>query len=428
MRAWAIASKEFKEIFRDIGGLVMLFVVPFALIIVFNYSMGGMYRGPEERPFRVPVADLDAGDLGAKLVGQLDTSKWIAVESTAGKDKQALSEAGAIALVENGSRNVAVIIPADFSEEIKAGKEVELRVITDPALPSQFAGPVVGALQGALMGVVLPEQMKAEMPGKIEAEMARFEKELGFPIPPFVREKLTADQIYKRFVEGSAGGFSMSEDSLLAKIKQEAPPSVKREKYPSVYQQTASGYTVMFVFFAIMMIGSSFLEEKKQGTFRRLLAAPVGRTTILAGKLFPALCVNFLQVGVMFGTSILLFGIDLGNSPLGMFVITLCLSLCVCGFGLLVAALFRTQTQLSGVSVLIILISSAVSGAMVPRFIMGEAMQQIGLVVPQTWALEAYQQIMVRGGGLVDVLPNCGVLLAFATAFFALAVWRFRFE
>ena len=45
-----------------------------------------------------------------------------------------------------------------------------------------------------------------------------------------------------------------------------------------------------------------------------------------------------------------------------------------------------------------------------------------------TWALEAYQEIMVRGGGLMDVLPHCGVLLAFTAAFFAVALWRFRFE
>ncbi len=65
---------------------------------------------------------------------------------------------------------------------------------------------------------------------------------------------------------------------------------------------------------------------------------------------------------------------------------------------------------------------------MVPRFIMGELMQQVGLFVPQTWALEAYQDIMVRGGGLLDVLPECGVLLLFAGIFFSVALWRFRFE
>lgn len=429
MRIWAIASKEFKEIFRDIGGLIMLFLMPFVLIVVFNFAMGGMYSGPEERPFRVPVANLDQGALGAKLVEQLDSSKWIVVESTTGEDEQPLSEVQAIARVEDGHRNLALIIPPDFSEKIAAGQEVELRVVTDPALPSQFAGPVTGALQGALFGVVMPEQMKAEMPGKIEAEIGRFEQELGIPIPPFVRQQLTADKIYDRFMAGAeGGGFSMNEDRLLAKIRQEAPPSVNREEYPTVYQQTASGYTVMFVFFVIMMIGASFMAEKKQGTFRRLLAAPVGRHVILTGKLFPALCVNFMQVALMFGASMLFFGIDLGNSPLGIALITLCLSLCACGFGLLVATLFRTQTQLSGVSVLLILTTSAISGAMVPRFIMGEFMQQVGLAVPQTWALEAYQEIMVRGGGLMDVLPHCGVLLAFTAAFFAVALWRFRFE
>lgn len=43
-------------------------------------------------------------------------------------------------------------------------------------------------------------------------------------------------------------------------------------------------------------------------------------------------------------------------------------------------------------------------------------------------ALEGYLDIMVRGRGVLDVLPNAGVLLLFAAGFFTLAIWRFRFE
>ena len=429
MRTWAIAVKEFKEVYRDIGGLVMLFLVPFVMIVVFNYAMGGAYQGPSERPFRVPVANLDRGDLGAALVEQLDSSKWIKVETTTGKDKTPMTEERAIAAVENGRRNQAVIIPPDFSEKIRAGETVDIRVVVDTALPSQYTGPVIGALQGALFGTVLPEQFRSQLPNQIEKQISRFEKDLGFTIPPSIRAKLTPEAIQERFVSGAGmPSFSMNEDDLLARIKQEAPPSVKREEFPTVYQQTASGYTVMFVFFIIMYIGSSFLKEKHDGTFRRLLAAPIGRYKILLGKLLPAVVVNFLQVAVMFGASMLLFGVDLGSSPVGIVLITLCLSICACGLGLLIATLFRTETQLSGMGVLIVLLTSALSGAMVPRFIMGDFMKQIGLAVPQTWALEGYLDIMVRGRGVLDVLPNAGVLLLFAAGFFTLAIWRFRFE
>ena len=432
MKIWAIAVKEAKEILRDVGGLIMMFVVPLMLIVVFNYSMGGAFSSGRDNPLRVPVANLDKGELGAQLIARLDASEWIAVERyrAGGGEQTPLTREDATALVEGGRRNQALIIPEDFSEKVAAGEEVELELIVDPGVPSQYTGPVEGALQGALFSVVLPAQMKSEMPKRIEEQMGSFERDLGFPIPPAVREQITPERIYERFIAGGEGGgfFSMDADSLIAKVKKQAPPSVKREKFPSVYQQTASGNTVMFVFFIVMFIGSSFLDEKHNGTFRRLLAAPVGRYAILAGKLLPALLLNCLQVAVMFTVSIVWFGIDLGNSPLGVVLITICLSLCACGLGLLVATLFRTQTQLSGMGVLIVLVSSAISGAMIPRFIMPSFMQQLSLIVPQTWAIEGYIGILARGAGLADVLPNCGVLLLFAAAFYIVAIWRFRFE
>ena len=90
--------------------------------------------------------------------------------------------------------------------------------------------------------------------------------------------------------------------------------------------------------------------------------------------------------------------------------------------------LFRSRGRLESFSVVIVLVSTALSGAFVPRFVMGEFVQQVSLVVPQSWALVAYQDVIVRGKGLIDVLPNCGVLLAFAGVFFLIGLFRFRFE
>jgi ABC-type multidrug transport system permease subunit len=44
------------------------------------------------------------------------------------------------------------------------------------------------------------------------------------------------------------------------------------------------------------------------------------------------------------------------------------------------------------------------------------------------WALDAYQDLLVRGYGLLGVLPKAGALAAFALVFFGIGVWRFRFE
>ncbi len=55
-------------------------------------------------------------------------------------------------------------------------------------------------------------------------------------------------------------------------------------------------------------------------------------------------------------------------------------------------------------------------------------LRSISYIVPHSWALKGYQNLMVRGLGLQEVLPQVGVLLGFALLFFLIAIWRFRFD
>jgi len=48
--------------------------------------------------------------------------------------------------------------------------------------------------------------------------------------------------------------------------------------------------------------------------------------------------------------------------------------------------------------------------------------------LPAAWAIDGFQNIVLRGQGMASTFLPAGVLLAFAGAFFALAVWRFKFE
>lgn len=429
MKAIVIFLKEFKVVFRESGGLLYMFMMPVALLIVFNMIFAGAFSSSGDRPIMLPVANLDRGELAAKVIDRLDSTDWVEVEFQQDGGTP-YSEADVIGLVEDNRRNYALIFPADFSEKIQAGQEVTVPLYVDPALSIQFTGPVTGSVTGAFFAVVFREQMKTTIPPRIEAGMKDIEKDLGIQIPSVIKEKLASGELVNQYLEqfqsGDSDGFN--EDSLLAKLDLRQPPSVKTEEFPTVYQQNLSGYSVLSVFFIITTIGVAFSRENRDGTFRRILAAPVSRSAFLAGKLLPYVVINFLQVAVLIALSVVFYHTDLGNSPLALVVITLCMSLSACGVGLLMVTLFKSEQKMESVSVVVVLISTALSGAFVPRFIMGEFVQNVSLAVPQSWALVAYQDVMVRGKGLIDVLPNCGVLLAFAAVFFLFGVLRFRFE
>jgi ABC-2 type transport system permease protein len=169
------------------------------------------------------------------------------------------------------------------------------------------------------------------------------------------------------------------------------------------------------------------------GSFRRLLAAPISKAAILAGKMAPNFVTGLAQVIVLFGAAILLFpllGFDrlsLGNDPLALVLVCLLVLLCSTSLGVLIAAIARTEAQISGLSqVLLWVLGFAV--VMLAQIPTTATVDMITKVIPHYWANTAFQDLFVRGQGLADIVPSILALSGFTLAFFAIGLWRFRFE
>jgi ABC-2 type transport system permease protein len=93
----------------------------------------------------------------------------------------------------------------------------------------------------------------------------------------------------------------------------------------------------------------------------------------------------------------------------------------------MVAALVRTDAQVSAYGNFLVLTMAGISGCMMPRAWQPEFMQQVGLITPHAWSLIAYDQILSRPiPELPVVIKCCEILLAFAGGFFAIGWWRSR--
>jgi ABC-2 type transport system permease protein len=217
------------------------------------------------------------------------------------------------------------------------------------------------------------------------------------------------------------------EGGSVVELQKVSPADMHIEVEPDTYQQNVPGYTVMGVFFIIGTMASSILMEKKDGTFRRLLVAPLPKSALLAGKILPYYLVNLIQIAIMFVTAHLLFGMAFGDLP-ALVLVSLALAATATGLGILVAALAKTDTQVGGLSSLLTLTMSALGGCLMPTFIMPDFLQKISRAIPHAWAMQAFQDVLVRGYGVQGVLIEVFVLLGFALVFFLLGVWRFRFD
>ncbi|MBL8511106.1 MAG: ABC transporter permease, partial [Betaproteobacteria bacterium] len=68
------------------------------------------------------------------------------------------------------------------------------------------------------------------------------------------------------------------------------------------------------------------------------------------------------------------------------------------------------------------ILMGAIGGVMVPKFIMPPAMQALTIASPMAWALEGFHTIMLRGGGLADIVLPISALLVMAVVVLLLAV------
>jgi ABC-2 type transport system permease protein len=413
----ALTWKDLKIFFKDRGAVVLIFVQPFMFILVMSYALSGLYR-TGDRPIQILSVNQDKGAQAAATLRQLDEMKAFTIETT--WEGQPLTQQKVEQLIIQGRRNLALIFPFDFSAVLEQGPSVRERrttkvlFIVDPTTSSQLVEPILGTLQGLLDRTAYT----AMVPKGVDYLFDR----LAPQAPAKEREK------FRVGAEGAISGGLMGGQTPVVTVERTVPPGMRVQKLPDTFQQNVPGFTIYGIFWIVSLLGLSVLREKREGTFRRLLVAPMGRMVMLAGKLMPYYLINIVQIAIMLGVSSVLFKMSLGDSPAGLLVVSLAAAVTATGLGVLVAALARTEAQISGLTILLLLTLSALGGCFVPRFVMPEWLRTVGLVTPHAWALDAYLDLLVRGYGLLEVLPKVGALAAFAVAFFVIGVWRFRFE
>jgi len=221
----------------------------------------------------------------------------------------------------------------------------------------------------------------------------------------------------------------------LINVLQSVPQQeAEQEATPDLSQSTIPGFTVLFVFLAAQTTASSIYEEKKIGSFRRLVAAPLSKAQLLAGKILPNFLIGLVQIVVIFifgslGMRLLgLSPLPIEKAPLGTILIAVSLALCSSAFGIAIAALARTENQISGLSTLSIWGMGLLGGSLVPLFVLERFLGPVPMIVPHYWANRAFDDLLIRGLGLGDIALDLAVLLGFSLLFFTIGLWRFDFE
>ncbi|MFS0636861.1 ABC transporter permease [Mesobacillus foraminis] len=436
-----IAKKDIKLMLKDPGALVVLFLLPMMLITIMSFALKPVY-GDQSDAVKILVADLDKSEDSKRYIEGIDEVEGMDVDEL---DKESEIEKS----VQDGENPMGIIIPKGFQDSLEKGEKIDVKVISDMAQLE-----TVSVLQKAIEGVAQSLSVNYEISSMVDEQVASINQTMETQVNDITKayeERIAS--LTAQLPQGAgqpanqeavpANGDAVNTDELKSSLTSQAQSSMKEpmigfvtasakgEKEPptpDAFQQNVPGFTVMYAFFIVMYAGRSFLNEKSSGTFTRILNAPVNRWTLFFGKMLPNFIVGIAQVAVLFAFGYFVFDMSLGSSPLGLAAISIALVWASSCLGMLIAALFKTEAQVNGWSVLIVLTLAALGGTMVPLFIMPDFMKQLALITPHAWALNGFQDILVRGGGLEDVISNIGVLFAFGLAFLLVSVWKLKFD
>jgi ABC-2 type transport system permease protein len=314
--------------------------------------------------------------------------------------------------VRDGNLAGAVIVPPGFGERVLADEGPRLTVIVDQNTPSgQTASSAIQAAANRLLGAVETARLSAET---LEAQEG------------FKSEATRQDYLNEAL---SLASEAWLQPPLTVSVEQSGAQVEEGEELSAnVYTQSSPGMIVQFVVFGLNTSAMVLVLERKSKTLQRLLTTPITRTQVIAGHVLAMFIVVLLQQVLYVAFGQLAFGVDYMREPLAILLVMVALALWVASLGLLIGAASKGEEQVMMWALIAMFVFSAMGGAWFPLDVTGKAFATIGHLMPTAWAMDGFQNIVLRGLGLSSVLLPAGILLAYAVAFFGLAVWRFKFE
>lgn len=149
------------------------------------------------------------------------------------------------------------------------------------------------------------------------------------------------------------------------------------------------------------------------------------RAEIVGGKAFGVMLIGIIQFTVLFAFTSAI-GVKWGD-PVAVYLVAGSTVAASTGMAILIASVAKTVRSVSGIAQVSIQAMAALGGSFFPVAQFPEWLQPLHYFTVNGWAIDGILENM-RGGGVIDILPNAGALLLMAALFLILGAWRLRWE
>ncbi len=418
MKTLATIKKEFLLLTRDIGGLMLIFIMPMVLVVVMAVIQNNTFQEFQETKLEALIVDEDQGKLSEALARTFKALPNIhLIDKVSGN---ALTSEEARRLVKSGKYRTAVIIPKGASDALqkktkdavatllsnyglsenkdsaKSVPSVELQVLFDPTIKANYRQTLASALEK------MAAQLQAQwFMDEVQRSMS------GATQKPKVKMDLS---------------------DLIKVTQKDASDGEDRGMPLNAVQHNVPAWSMFAMFFILFPLAGNLIKEREEGSMLRL--------RLIAGSSFPVICGKFIfyffvcllqlyliiAVGIYAMPLVGLSKLVIGTNYAGLLLTGCAVAMAATGYGLLIAVYFRTPQQALSFGSISVVILAAIGGVWVPVFIMPDFMQTISPYSPLNWGLAAFNNLFLRNSETSAVLPDVARLLGFSCAALAASV------
>ncbi|QDO88438.1 ABC transporter permease [Ornithinimicrobium ciconiae] len=377
--ALAIAAVELRRFVKDKGNVFFTFIFPLMLVFVLGSQFGGSGSSG-----RVTLSGPDS-ELRTAVAEQLEGQE-VSVSYASHDDM--------LEQVARGRTDVGLVVNEDASTAYTDGGTSELEMIASSATTSMAAQQQVRV---AVTNLDLRQvQVTAlEDAGVSGPDAAQALDEAAGQVNEPTLEVVNVDSLAQEFQ--GLGQFDLG----------------------------ASSQLLLFSFLTSLAGSSTLINARRQGVMARSLAAPVSTMQALLGQALGRWVIAFFQGGYIMLATWLLFGVDWGNIGLSLLILAI-FALVAAGAAMMLGSILDNEGAAVGAGVGLGLVLAAIGGGMMPLEIFSDTMRTLAHVTPHAWGYDAFAEVQRHGGGLVDILPQLGVLAAMAVAALLVGAWLLR--
>jgi ABC-2 type transport system permease protein len=199
----------------------------------------------------------------------------------------------------------------------------------------------------------------------------------------------------------------------------------QKNSVPNPYDYTTPSNLVLFVFLMLLGASSAIVEMKQLNIFTRMLATPAKPILIVGSMLLGLFSLALGQSIMLVIVGKMLFKVSYG-STIGLSLLLIVLSITAASTGVLLGTMAKTPDQGIAIGTVLGISMGMLGGCMWPLDVVGPVMRDIGHLVPQAWAMDAFVKLIYDHASVGNILIQLLVLLGFAVLLTLIASFRLR--